>query len=231
MISSSLLSLLNKRGILGPFSLSASSLLYLAELKDLSFSTTNYRNLHSEHLTVRSVLMDSNISDLVSALFGCKFFLWRSNFFHRDSGHMHPGVPLHHDKHFQSGDSEINFYEIGKHLSLIIALDEINESNGAFIYIPGSHYGCPGRITRDVRPFEMRPLADHFPDLPSHFSSQVNSINIPAGNFCIFHSALLHGSAPSAGLSGRTSMVGRLVTDDCVIPQNCAEQVDIFPYP
>ena len=57
-----------------------------------------------------------------------------------------------------------------------------------------------------------------------------SDISMPKGSFCLFHSALLHGSAPSNGFNGRTSMVGRLVRRCCVIPENCASSDDIFNY-
>ena len=101
------------------------------------------------------------------------YFLWRTNFFRRDVGSPHSGVPLHHDKHFQSGESSLDFFELGSHLSLIISLDQIDESNGCFQYLPGSHYGLINGFERDTRPFELRPLSDHFPVIPESYISKI----------------------------------------------------------
>ena len=210
-------------------SLSSDSVDLLPQLVKL-LQVRNPRNLHSKHSIVRSVLRDSNILSLISDLFPGEYLLWRTNFFCRHSGHFHDGIPLHHDKHFQSGAQALDFYELGAHLSLIIALDDIDESNGCFQFLPGSHYGLLEGLSRDTRPFELRPLSDHFPDIPSSQSSRIRSLNMPRGTFCLFHSALLHGSSPSSGLSSRISMVARLVRSSCVIPDNCANRADIFSY-
>ena len=218
-------------GIIGPFPLSIESRKLLPLLSGLISNEASLRNLHSKHRIVRSVVKDPNIVSLVANLFPGSYFLWRTNFFRRESGVMHLGVPLHHDKHFQSGDLSLDFYELGSHLSLIISLDKIDESNGSFQYIPGSHYGSPEDFDRDRRPFESRPISDHFPSLPSSYVAKTRSLDLPYGSFCLFHSALLHGSAPSQGLNGRTSMVARLVRSNCIIPANCANSDDIFSYP
>ena len=217
-------------GIIGPGSLSSERVNLLPQLVKLASGDGNPRNLHSKHSIVRSVLRDSNILNLISNLFSGEYLLWRTNFFIRHPGFCHDGIPLHHDKHFQSGDQTLDFYELGSHLSLIIALDDINESNGCFQFLPGSHYGLVDGLSRDTRPFELRPLSDHFPYIPSSQSSRIRSLNMSRGTFCLFHSALLHGSAPSSGLSGRISMVARLVRSSCLIPDNCANSSDIFSY-
>ena len=142
----------------------------------------------------------------------------------------HPGVPLHHDKHFQSAELPIDFDELGSHLSIVISLDLIDATNGCFTFLPGSHHGLLPGFVRDTRPFEQRPLEDHFPPIPSSLLCNIQEIELPPASFCLFHSALLHGSNPSSGEFGRTSMVARLVRNECVIPTNCAVPDEIFFY-
>ena len=163
-------------------------------------------------------------------LFGSGYQLWRTNFFSRKPGSSHPGVALHHDKHFQNGNTLVDFDELGDHLSVVIGLDTIDSSNGPFVYLPASHHGSPSGMYRDPRPFELRSIDDHFPDIPLELSQQAIDVCLPAGSFCLFHSALLHGSRPSEGETGRTSMVARLVRSHCLIPANCAAPVEICFY-
>lgn len=221
---------LDSKGLIGPFRLSASPSEKLKTLIDVAASDQNPRNLHARFPLAKQIINDRSIINLVLDLFGSGYQLWRTNFFSRQPGALHPGVAVHHDKHFQNGNALINFEELGDHLSVVIALDEIDSRNGRFVYLPGSHYGSPPGMNRDTRPFELRPFEDHFPVVPLELAQQFEELSLPAASFCLFHSALLHGSRPSDGEAGRTSMVGRLVRKDCLIPSNCATPEEIFSY-
>lgn len=221
---------LDQHGLIGPFLLSASALDQLQPLIEAAAAEANPRNLHARLPLAQLVISDSAITSMVKELFQPGYQLWRTNFFRRDPGVPHPGVELHHDKHFQSGDSTIDFFELGDHLSIVIALNIINASNGCFLYLPGSHRGQPPGMVRDKRPFEQRPLEDHFPTIPPSLHHQFEELALPAGSFCLFHSALLHGSRPSGGVAGRMSMVGRLVRSNCTIPVNCADVHEVMNF-
>ena len=221
---------LDSTGLIGPFALSASSMAGLQQLIAAAAADPNPRNLHGRLPLARQIITDASITRLVVDLFGSGYQLWRTNFFMRESGAPHPGVPLHHDKHFQTGNALVNFEELGDHLSVVIGLDLIDASNGRFVYLPGSHHGALPGMIRDPRPFEFRPLEDHFPVVPPELAQQVVELSLPAGSYCLFHSALLHGSRPSAGEAGRTSMVARLVRHHCTIPANCAVPEEICSF-
>lgn len=221
---------LDINGLIGPFPLSDVTPSDLQQLINIASLEHNPRNLHARLPLANQIITDHSIVSLVSALFGSGYLLWRTNFFMRHPGSPHHGVPLHHDKHFQSGSELVDFTELGDHLSVVIGLDTINSSNGRFVYLPGSHYGSLPGITRDPRPFEKRPIENHFPSLPSDLLPLVQELNLPAGSFCLFHSALLHGSRPSEGQKGRTSMVARLVRRHCQIPADCATPDEICFY-
>ena len=221
---------LDSTGLIGPFPLSAVSSDELQLLIDAAVMEQNPRNLHARLPLAKQIITDHSITSLVVDLFGSGYRLWRTNFFSRQLGAPHPGVAIHHDKHFQNGNSLVNFDELGDHLSVVIALDAIDSRNGRFVYLPGSHNGSPSGMNRDPRPFELRPIDDHFPDVPLELVEQLEELSLPAASFCLFHSALLHGSRPSDGEAGRTSMVGRLVRSHCMIPANCAEPEEICLY-
>ena len=221
---------LDNTGLIGPFPLSAPPSEELQLLIDAAVNAQNPRNLHARFPLAKQIITDSAIITLVAGLFGSGYQLWRTNFFSRKSGVPHPGVAIHHDKHFQNGSELVNFEELGDHLSVVIALDAIDSRNGRFVYLPGSHNGAPAGMNRDSRPFELRPIEDHFPDVPLEHANHFEELNLPAASFCLFHSALLHGSRPSDGEAGRTSMVGRLVRTHCVIPANRAQPEEICLY-
>ncbi len=124
----------------------------------------------------------------------------------------------------------MDFTEVGDHISIVIALDQIDHRNGPFQYIPGSFRAPIPGYNHDSRPYHLRPPADHFLPLPEALASQAVVLPIPAGHFCLFHSALLHGSTASAGAAARTSMVGRLVRSHCAIPSGCASTLDVIPF-
>ena len=221
---------LDSIGLIGPYALSASPSGDLQRLIAAAAADQNPRNLHARLPLAKQIITDSSITRLVADLFGSGYQLWRTNFFSRQPGEPHPGVALHHDKHFQTGNALVDFDELGDHLSVVIGLDTIDASNGRFVYLPGSHHGAPPGMMRDPRPFELRPLEDHFPVVPPELAQQVVELSLPEGSFCLFHSALLHGSRPSEGRAGRTSMVARLVRRHCTIPANCADPAEICFY-
>ncbi|MDC3010846.1 phytanoyl-CoA dioxygenase family protein [Synechococcus sp. AH-736-G21] len=170
---------------------------------------------------------------MVCKLFGQGYILWRTNCFHRSPNKLdeHSGVPMHHDKHFQDGESTVDFEEIGQHLSIIIALDNINSSNGLFSYIPQSMTNLNSFI-RDTRPYHRRTIDDHFPSIPKHLMIQSKLMPIPRNHFCLFHSGLLHGSVQSQKPceAGRTSFVGRIAKRKCKVPSELATSADIVSF-
>lgn len=213
-------------GFAGPWPL---SLVITSQLDALRLQLTrcnDRQNLHSRSSNALLVISDSSIRSRVLQHFGYGYRLWRTNFFHRPAGSYHPGVGWHHDKHFQDGRRELDFDETGDHLSILVALDAMTFETGCFQYIPGSHRHV-GSFQRDVRPYDDRPYEEHFLHLPEWLAATAVEVEIPSGYFCLFHSALLHGSLPSDGSAARSSMVGRLVRNHVEIPASLATPSDI----
>lgn len=218
-------------GLAGPWPISPLGLEYVHVVNEQASCTPNPRNLHCHSASALALILDIKIIEKVRLLCGENYLLWRTNFFRREAGAIHSGVSWHHDKHFQTSDQKIDFTELGNHFSVILALDTINFQNGIFQFIPASHLlQSADYFTRDTRPYFTRPFSDHFYDLPPDVEASCVQVSIPSGHFCLFHSALLHGSAASEGLIPRTSMVARLVKANCVIPLECAkpEEVRLF---
>lgn len=217
-------------GLTGPWPLSPAAHPHLQALVAEASAVANKRNLHARSAVARQVISDAAIRARVQQLCGPGYQLWRTNFFQRQLGQVHPGVAWHHDKHFQDGEAPVDFAEVGDHLSIVIGLDQIDGRNGPFQFIPRSFQGELPGVERDTRPFVQRPIEAHFLVLSPELEGQAVQITIPAGHFCLFHSALLHGSTPSAGLAARTSMVGRLVREHCRVPADCATAEEVIPF-
>lgn len=220
-------------GITSPLPLSDLGQFLTEALQSYVQDLGSYKNIHVKSELAREIITDTAIRNLVYKLFGPGYILWRTNCFHRSPSKIdgHSGVPMHHDKHFQDGESMIDFEEIGKHLSIIVALDDINASNGLFSYIPRSMTNLSG-YNRDARPFHRRTFDDHFPPMPGHLMVQEKLMAIPRSHFCLFHSALLHGSVQSQkpGEAGRTSFVGRVARRECKVPPELATPAEIVSF-
>lgn len=217
-------------GLAGPWPLSSTALSCLQPLVEEASAAADKRNLHVSSALARLVITDLAIRDRVQQLCGDGYQLWRTNFFQRHLGQVHSGVAWHHDKHFQDGDVLVDFSEVGDHISIVIGLDRIDRRSGPFHYIPASYQGELPGLKRDTRPFAQRPIEAHFLELPAQLEEHARQIVIPSGHFCLFHSALLHGSAVSSGLAARTSMVGRLVRQHCRVPFDCATAEEVIPF-
>lgn len=222
--------LLSHVGLAGPWPLSSISTSNIINLTSTRQSFSTPQNIHLANDAARSLIHDPAIIDKVSFHFGTGYRLWRTNLFQRFPGNFHPGVGWHHDKHFQSANIDIDFSEFGHHLSVLIALDQIDLSNGIFQYLPASHIGYNPQFMRDSRPYHLRPYQDHYLPITADTSSTAIQMLIPKAHFCLFHSALIHGSASSIGKYGRTSMVGRLAHTSCSIPPELCDPQEVIEY-
>ena len=109
---------LDSTGLIGPFPLLAAPSEQVQLLIDAAVNAQNPRNLHARFPLAKQIITDHAITSLVVDLFGSGYHLWRTNFFSRQPGLPHPGVAVHHDKHFQDGNALVDFDELGDHLSI-----------------------------------------------------------------------------------------------------------------
>ena len=220
-------------GITSPLPLSAIGQCLTESLILYIESLGGYKNIHVKSELAREIITDSKIRSLFYELFGSGYNLWRSNCFHRSPNNLnsHSGVPMHHDKHFQNGDSLVDFDELGDHVSIIIALDDINSSNGLFSYIPNSMIPIDS-YKRDSRPYHKRLNSEHFLELPKRLILQTKLMAIPRNHFCLFHSGLLHGSIQSQNPehAAHISLVGRVAKKTCEVPSELAVKSEIIRF-
>ncbi len=218
--------MINNEEICGPIELSDSG-------KKLSrFISKNWRtklllsnwrggtaaNWHSNFLGkhLKELIKDPVLKDTLSNFTNNKKYkIWRSNIFYKRPGFPYKGINWHHDKHFQENDRDIDFREIGTHISLLIAISNIDKQTGIFRYIPGSVKSS--EIKRNISPSHLKSKKDHFKPIIEDFDYDKNSksLEIKDGNFIVFHSALIHGSAAATSIEkGRMGIVLRLIKRD-----------------
>lgn len=215
---------LNQPGVVGPFYFDNTPL--LNDVRDLVYSVDTFKNIHAESHLVQSLFRDSALISKLK-LFGCaQYILWRTNAFYKSKVNS-AEVPWHHDKHFQNGNENIDLNEFGKHVSVLVALDDVHEGNGAFEYISGSHKE-DFSVARDLRPFHLKRLEEHFVDVVAEVNREI--IPMKKGQFILFHSALLHRTKQYSFGDCRMNLVARLCSNDVMIPSELIDSTaDIIP--
>lgn len=212
----SMLELLDWQGYLGPLPLASASSMD-AIYADYASLTKNPKNRHIENSAIQQLYADAAIQSILRAMGWRNYVLWRTHFFAKGiSEKTNREIGWHHDKHFQQGEEQLDFDEIGTHFSVLVALRDMTLANGALEVIPRSHKNIVGFV-RDARPYSQRELADHFMALPPELEDRRVQIPIKQGEFLIFHSALIHRSLPYSSGEPRVSLAGRLAPSDIVL--------------
>ncbi|MDO6617621.1 SDR family NAD(P)-dependent oxidoreductase [Shewanella sp. 6_MG-2023] len=216
-----------EEGLIGPFSLNTPDKI----LDDLASQVIHefdvVKNRHIDNQFVQSVFNDEVLLQKVNQFFGDKFNLWRSNFFVKKTGSAE--VAWHHDKHFENGNQDINFNDLTSHLSILVAVTDMEAGGGVFEYIKGTHISN-GLAERDSRPFHLRSIDNHFINLSESLISNKTTLPLKKGQFVLFHSALLHRSLAFNHGNTRISMIGRLAKNNLEIPVELADEKSIVPF-
>ena len=184
-------------------------------------------NWHSNFLggNLRKLIKDPEIKKAIKLFTkdtkDTKYKIWRSNVFYKKKGKEYKGVDWHHDKHFQDSNKKIDFNELGDHLSILIAISDITKETGIFRYIPNSSTKARF-IERNEKPYHLKSKKEHFAplDIDIDYQSVSKELPIMHGTFIIFHSSLIHGSAPAINTKkGRIGLVIRLVKENKEVPK------------
>lgn len=178
-----------------------------------NFST----NRHLDMSEIQDILQDKNLKFVLKNLCASNLLLWRTFLTRKGSGSRELG--WHHDKHFQNGDQPfIDLGDISNHFSVLIAINDMTETNGVFRVILGSHKPIVG-FERDLRIKANKPFADHILyKIPEQLESRVREITLKKGQFIVFHSALFHGSEAYKSGVPRISLAMRFMTDTIEFP-------------
>ena len=216
-------------GLVGPFELDENGYVD-ALIEQLDNCRQGYKNVHVRSGICRLLLSSNNLSQKIKEQFGEDLKLWRTNAFKKVSGSGE--VRWHHDRHFENADSQLDYFNLANHFSVLVALTDMDETTGIMEFIPGSHLPSHG-YNRDKRPFHMRSPEEHFLDIPHAMLSKKVRVPLKKGQFMLFHSGLLHRSLSAAESSKvcRYSLVARLCKFATEIPKELAQDSDIFTYP
>jgi len=176
-------------------------------------------NRHLDIPLFQNIIHDSNLVSTLKTLCSQKLILWRTVVFRKKSGSQK--INWHHDKHFQNGTEKyIDLNEMSSHFTVIIALNDMTLTNGAFQVLPKSHKPIQ-RFQRDLRIFTEKNLEDHIlQKIPEHLEKTVQTLTLKQGQFIVFHSALLHRSLEYISGNPRTSVALRFFTPDVEFPIN-----------
>ena len=219
---------LDELGFVGPFQVEDMSAISRFIERRCQLDRTEYKNIHARSKECRAVFSDSSVVSEIKRFCGDGLSLWRFNIFEKKG--IAAEIPWHHDRHFENADEELRFEQLGSHFSLLIALTPMTRESGLLEVITGSHVGGPP--DRDTRPYHLRPPSDHFLQIPPSLQQNIMPIPLDAGEFIIFHSALLHRSLESeVSNNTRYSLIGRLSKDELTVPEALACKGEILPYP
>ncbi len=201
-------------GIVGPFLLEQCS--QLNAITQFVRSEKHLKDRHIDSDVIKDFLLnDVGLRREISRVFGLNLDIWRTNFFLKTNGSTEVG--WHHDRHFENGSEPLALDNLDNHFSVLIAVTDLLSNDGVIEFIPGSHRNLPS-MQRDLRPFHMRSLKEHFLSIPAELLALRQAIPLQSGQFALFHSALLHRSLPFVEGDYRISMVVRLCRRGTVIP-------------
>jgi len=176
-------------------------------------------NRHLDLAPFEDLAQDKNLVESLKKLCRPDLLLWRSNIFIKEPGA--PKIHWHHDKHFEDHRKEyIDLNDTRSHFSVLVALDDMTETNGAFQILPQSHRPLEG-LERDLRIKTKKSTGEHFmEELPPEFADKATTIPLKKGQFVIFHSGLLHRSLEYKSGDPRMSIALRFVASDVKMPGN-----------
>jgi predicted dehydrogenase len=137
-------------------------------------------------------------------------------------------VPWHQDVGAKNG----GYYPDGRPVPSVtcwMALDRVSAENGAVQVLPGSHKRLIGDFRKNFHAELLKTRALSREDLAAAVT-----LNLEAGEFYIFHSWLIHGSAPSsiavrrAGLNMRYVAPADRYEPECLyIPLDCEQRAAV----
>ena len=220
---------LEKDGIAGPFELN--ELRHIEEfILQLDLKKKGFKNIHFSSEVCRVLISSAKLASAVQQSFGSELKLWRTNVFKKEQGSGE--ISWHHDRHFEDGDKEINFFNLKNHYSILLALTDMNEETGLMEFIPTSHLPS-SEFERDIRPLHIRTLNEHYLSLPSKLVNKRVKVPLNKGQFMLFHSGILHRSLPAKTNRKikRYSLVARLCTNETNVPMSLAKDEEVYNYP
>ena len=156
----------------------------LMELLEPGETTKEIREWHESSRFLFDICMNEKILDYVEDLIGPDFFLWASNFFIKEPRTVET-VAWHQDAFYWP-------MEPAESVTVWLAIDDVDESNGAMVVIPGTHQR--GMVDHERLDENSDSVLGLGIDPANLNDSRGVSVNLPAGWFSIHDDKLVHGS-------------------------------------
>jgi ectoine hydroxylase-related dioxygenase (phytanoyl-CoA dioxygenase family) len=145
-------------------------------------STKEIREWHEESRFLYDLCMERRILDCVEPLLGPDFYMWASNFFIKQPQTLET-VGWHQDAYYWP-------LKPVESLTVWLALDDVDEENGAMQVLPGSHKSKIVPHLREASDSVLGLVAD----VTSFDLSEVRSVRLNRGEISIHDDKLLHCS-------------------------------------
>ena len=181
----------------------------LQKAKDKGHNSYAINGWHSSLANLYKIISDSRISDVMQDLMGENLICWGSHFFCKDPNSKET-VAWHQD---------ISYWPMSesKTITVWLAIDDVDETNGSMKVIPKSH--LHGQINFDKsKDSENNVLHQTIVNAEDYGLAPV-SINLKAGQIEVHSDLLVHGSSENNSNKRRAGLTMRFVPPE-VIPYN-----------
>lgn len=213
----------HNRGYAGPFSTD------IEGLESVFVPDKERRNLHFKDPQLFRICTHPAITERVAALIGSEELSIFKTRIHTKVGETlknqpkHAIVPWHQDVGDNNGGYDSEGLPVPTY-TVWIALDDVGPESGPLCVLPGTHTRLYGDYRHNFHAGLME--SGH---LSEEDTKAAVSLTMKRGEFCVFHSWLLHGSAPNNTHSRRTGLNIRYVKNE-KRGMESYEYVDLSPW-
>ncbi len=140
------------------------------------------------------------IIERIAALLGPDLLLWHSRYFNKPA--TGPPIPWHQDAPFWN-------MEPNNCVSAWLALDDVTQANGCVYVVPGSNQTqLPQIPSQDTGRFGRQA------DISEYDVSSAIPLELPRGEFYLFHRLLLHRSDSNPGSGSRLALSMQFISPE-----------------
>ena len=175
-------------------------------------TTKEIREWHEASAFLLELCLEDRILDHVERLLGPDFYMWASNFFIKQP-RTHETVGWHQDAYYWP-------LKPVESLTVWLALDDVNDENGAMQVLPGSH---KSQIVEHRRDTDADSVLGLVADTTGFDLKDVRSVHLKPGQISIHDDKLLHCSPANPSARRRAGFTiryspNRVVCDLAVNP-------------
>jgi non-heme Fe2+,alpha-ketoglutarate-dependent halogenase len=177
------------------------------------------RDWHLVYPEIFELCAHPALIESMASVYGADILLWRSQFMLKEIGYTH--VAWHQDGSFPGSGLRPALSE-AKNVSVWIAIDEANETNGCVRVIPGSHRESL-EVSADTSDVGDGLFGRRYKVAYKGDPSKAVSLSLRPGQFFIFDGGTLHGSTRNPSLRRRLGLSVRYTTPDVKVYEDQTE--------